>query len=84
MFSVLGVGASFSEIFLSVLYDVRYLLAYIFLTGISASLCLGAIYKHDNVRMTPTQEASVLLLGIRRWQTSSTFQWCQECHGFDV
>jgi len=45
---VLGAGASFSEIFLFVLYDVRYLLLYILCTGISASLCLGAIYKHDS------------------------------------
>jgi len=44
---VLGAGASFSEIFLSVMFDVRYLLMYLFLTGISSSLCLGAIYKHD-------------------------------------
>ena len=47
----LGTGASISEIFISVIYDVRYLLIYIFFTGISASLCLGAIYKYDEVEL---------------------------------
>ena len=51
---VLGTGASISEIFISVIYDVRYLLVYIFFTGISASLCLGAIYKHDDVESHPS------------------------------
>ena len=47
---VLGVGASFSEILVFVMYDVRYLLIYMVLTGFSAALCLGALYKYDDVR----------------------------------
>lgn len=46
---VLNSGTYFFEIFLAVMYDARYLLAYIFLTGLSASLCLGALYKMDAV-----------------------------------
>jgi len=42
---VLGAGATFMEIFGAVIYDVRYLLAYILCTGVSAALCLGALYK---------------------------------------
>lgn len=44
---VLNSGTYFFEIFLSVMYDARYLLSYIILTGFSASLCLAAIYKMD-------------------------------------
>lgn len=44
---VLNSGTYFFEVFLSVMYDARYLLSYVLLTGMSASLCLGAIYKMD-------------------------------------
>lgn len=48
---VLNSGTYFFEVFLSVMFDARYLLSYVVITGMSASLCLGAIYKMDTVNL---------------------------------
>jgi len=44
----LGPGAYLSEVFIAVIYDVRYLLFYILYSSISAALCLAVLYKNDS------------------------------------
>ena len=54
---VVGRSAYFSETFLAVMYDVRYLLFYIVYSAFSASLCVAILYKND--------EVSLLVLPVR-------------------
>lgn len=71
----LGKGLYFSEMFLSVIYDARYLIFYIFYSTISAALCLGVLYKDIDVNALTFYQSNL----DGRWMEIARRQIFVEC-----
>ena len=46
---LLGEGSTFLDSAIEVIYAVRLWIVYILIAGVAASLCIGSLYRHDEV-----------------------------------